>query len=337
MNRTGHRKILVTGASGFIGGTLTRRLAGGGAHVRAVVRGTSSTVGLTMPGVEIVVAEVSIAESMRGVARGCDLVINVAGTVSGSAELQRSVNVDGARNVTEAAIAAGVSRLVHVSSAGIYGFRTPGDVDERTPVDPGPLPYGATKAEGEAIVRKVAAAGGLDVSIIRPALVYGPGSAVWTTGLFKWAKRRPTIFLGDGSGFAPMVHVDDVVDLIAVLAEHDLAAGEVFNCAADPVVTWREVLSGYAALAGHFSWLGLPVGPVRGIARVVSRLAPDGTPAAEISSLVGFLTGRRRFRVDKAAELLGWRPRVRLDEGIASCAPFLREQGLLTTEVRRTA
>ncbi len=114
-----------------------------------------------------------------GVARGCDLVINVAGTVSGSAELQRSVNVDGARNVTEAAIAAGVSRLVHVSSAGIYGFRTPGDVDERTPVDPGPLPCGATKAEGEAIVRKVAAAGGLDVSIIRPALVYGPGSAVW--------------------------------------------------------------------------------------------------------------------------------------------------------------
>lgn len=96
MNRTGHRRILVTGASGFIGGTLTRRLASGGAHVRAVVRGTSSTVGLTMPGVEIVVAEVSIAESMRGIARGCDLVINVAGTVSGSAELQRSVNVDGA-------------------------------------------------------------------------------------------------------------------------------------------------------------------------------------------------------------------------------------------------
>lgn len=159
MNRNGHRRILVTGASGFIGGTLTRHLVGGGAHVRAVVRGTSSTAGLAMPGVEIVVAEVSIAESIRGVVEDCDLVINAAGTVSGSAEMQRSVNVDGARNVTEAAIAAGVSRLVHVSSAGIYGFRTPGDVDESTPVDPGPLPYGATKAEGEAVVRELAAAG----------------------------------------------------------------------------------------------------------------------------------------------------------------------------------
>lgn len=332
-----HSRVLVAGASGFIGGTLTRRLAEQGARVRAVVRPTSSRVGLRMPGVEIVVAEITVADSIREAARGCDVVINAAGSVSGSADEQRAVNVVGARNVASAAVAAGVGRLVHVSSAGIYGFRAPGDVDETTPLDPGSMPYGATKAEGERVVQDLAVAKGLELSIIRPALVYGPGSKVWTSAMFRWARRRPTIFLGDGSGLAPVVHVDDVVAMITVLASDDRAVGEVFNCAADPVATWRQFLSGYAALAGHSRWLGIPVGPVRGITRLVSRLAPAGTPAAELSSLAGFLTGRRRFRVDKAADLLAWRPKVQLETGIASCVPFLREQGLLPPATRRAA
>lgn len=324
--------ILITGASGFIGGTLTRHLVERGARVRAVVRPTSPTEHLRMPGVEIVVADPTVPASINQVTRGCEVVINAAGTASGSAQAQWAINVDGARFVTAAAIEAGVTRLVHVSSAGIYGFRTPGDVDETTPVDPGPMPYGASKAEGERVVRELAAASGLGVSIIRPALVYGPGSQVWTRAMFRWARRRPTIFLGDGSGLAPMVHIDDVVELITVLTSHDRAAHEAFNCAADPVPTWREFLSGYARLAGHSRWLGVPVAPVRAIARLVSRLAPAGTPAAEIPGVVGFLTGRRRFRVDKAAYLLDWRPRVGLEEGLASCVPYLREQGLLAAD-----
>lgn len=334
MTQISGSRVLVAGASGFIGGTLTRSLVKQGAQVRAVVRSTSSLAGLTGPGVEVVVAKLMGASLLTELARDCDVVINAAGTVSGSLEEQRAINVDAARNLTAATIAAGAARLVHISSAGIYGFRTPGDVDETAPIDPGRMPYGLTKAEGERVVRELASASGLELSIIRPALVYGPGSSVWTKAMFTWARRRPTIFLGDGSGLAPIVHVDDVVDMISLLAYHDRAAGAVFNCAADPVPTWREFLSGYAALAGHHRWLGLPVAPVRGIARLVSRLAPAGTPPAELSSLIGFITGRRRFVIDKAATRLQWRPRLDLDHGIASCVPYLREQGLLPPEER---
>lgn len=325
--------VLITGASGFIGGALTRQLVARGARVRAVVRSTSSIDHLNLPGVEIVIAEPTIPGSIDPFVPGCDVVVNAAGTVSGSAQAQWAINLEGARNVAAAAIEAGVPRVVHVSSAGVYGFRTPGDVDEDSPLDPGPMPYGASKAAGERAVRELAAAAsGTRVSVIRPALVYGPGSRVWTRGLFRWARRRPTIFLGDGSGWAPMVHVDDVVELITVLASHDGAVGQVFNCAADPVPTWRDVLSGYAGLAGRSGWLGVPVAPVRTISRVLARLAPSGTPAAELPGLIDFLTGRRRFRVDKAADLLGWRPRVTLEEGLASCVPYLTEQGLLPAD-----
>jgi nucleoside-diphosphate-sugar epimerase len=335
MTRIADSTVLVAGASGFIGGHLTRHLAAHGAQVRALIRPSSSTAGLDLPRVEIVIGEITHMESIRNAAEGCDVVVNAAGTMSGSAAQQRLINVDGARNLAAAAIAANARRLVHVSSAGIYGFRTVGDVDETTAVDPGPMAYPATKAEGETVVRQLAAEKGLSWSIIRPALVYGPGSTVLTKGLFRWARRRPIVFLGDGSGFAPIVHVDDVVEMIAILAAHDRAHDQVFNCAADPVPTWREFLTGYAALVGHSSWLGIPVGPVRGLTRAISKLAPDGTPPAELSSLVGFITGRRRFSVEKAAELLEWHPSVGLAEGIASCVPYLQEQGLLQPDARR--
>lgn len=328
------KRVLVAGASGFIGGTLTRHLVKQGAIVRAVVRSTSSVVGLSRPGVEVVVAELGDGATMTELARGCDVVVNAAGIVSGSLQQQRAINVDAARTLVTAAIVAGASRLVHISSAGIYGFETPGDVDETASIDPGNLPYGVTKAEGERVVRELASTSNLELAIIRPALVYGPGSAVWTKVMFTWARRRPTIFLGDGSGFAPIVHVDDVVAMISLLACDERAPGEVFNCASDPVPTWREFLSGYAALAGHHRWLGVPVVPVRGVARLISRLAPTGSPPAELLSLIGFLTGRRRFVVDKAERLLGWRPQVGLTAGIASCVPYLREQGLLAIDER---
>jgi nucleoside-diphosphate-sugar epimerase len=315
-------RVLVVGASGFIGGALVGDLAADGVPTRALVRRASTEL---PAGVERAIGDVTDLPSLHAAAHDCAVVVNLAGVLRGAREA-RQVNVDGARNVCAAA--AGAERLVHVSSAGVYGFRRPGDVDETTTPEPGPMPYPATKLAGE---RAVLDTGGPPTTIVRPALVYGPGSPVWTTAMFRLARRRRTVFLGDGSGLAPVVHVADVVSLIRVLIAHGAAPGEVFNCAADPVPTWREFLGGYAALAGRSRWLALPVGPVRATAGLLGRLAPAGTPPAELPGLVGFLTGRRRFRVDKAARLLGWHPRVGLAEGIASCAPALRAAGLLDT------
>jgi nucleoside-diphosphate-sugar epimerase len=327
---TPRQTVLVTGATGFLGGALARRLARDGARVRALARRPERGAAFrTIPGVEVAYGDVTDENRMRDVLRGCGLAFHAAGVLEGSMAAQRRANVEGTRNVVRAAADAGVERVVHVSSAGAYGFGGPHDVSEDTPLKPGHAAYGVTKAKAEDVVRQVGRERGLAYSIIRPGLIYGPGSRVWTEAMFKIARRNPTLFPGDGSGSIPAIYVDDVVDLMTVLAVHPAAAGGTFNCTPDPSPTWREFLGAYAALAGHSRWLAIPVAPLRVVARLVAAVAPGDTRLKDLPQVIGFLTSYRRIRMDRARERLAWAPRISLREGIERCAPYLREKGLL--------
>jgi nucleoside-diphosphate-sugar epimerase len=324
------KTVLITGATGFLGGALARRLAGDGARVRALARHPMRDRSLRdIAAVEIIEGDVTDEDRMRDVTLGCEIVFHMAGIADGPIRLQRQVNVEGTRNVLRAAAEAGVERVVYVSTVGAYGFRRRGDISEDMPLEPGHAAYGITKAEAEDVVRKVARERGLDYSIIRPGMIYGPGSRVWTEAMFKIARRNPTVFPGAGSGSIPAIYVADVVDLMIVLAVHPAAAGETFNCTPDPAPTWREFLGAYAGLSGHDRWLALPITPLRFVARLAAGLAPSDSRLKDLSKVIEFFTGYRRFRMDKARELLGWQPQIGLSEGIKSCAPHLREKGLL--------
>jgi nucleoside-diphosphate-sugar epimerase len=322
--------VLVTGATGFLGGALTRRLAGDGAQVRALARRPDGDRFLrAIDGIEIVQGDITDENRMRDVIQGCEIVFHTAAVASGSLETQRQVNVGGTCNVMQAAAEAGVRRVVHVSSAGAYGFRQRGDISEDRPLEPGHAAYGITKAEAEDVVRKVAREQALDYSIIRPGMIYGPGSRVWTAAMFRIARRKPTVFVGDGRGSAYPIHIADVVDLMTVLAVHPAAAREAFNCTPDPSPTWREFLGAYAALAGHDRWLGIPPAPLRIATQLVAMLAPPNTRFKDLPVVIEFVTSYRRYRMDKARELLGWQAQIGLSDGIQSCVPYLRELGLL--------
>ncbi|MCL5998458.1 MAG: NAD(P)-dependent oxidoreductase [Chloroflexi bacterium] len=324
------KSVLVTGATWFLGSALTRRLAGDGAHVRALARHPERDCCFrNIDGVEIIQGDITDENQMRDVIQGCKIVFHTAGVLNGSIEMQRQVNVGGTRNVMRAAAEAGVERVVHVSSAGAYGFGRRSDISEDMPLEPGHAAYGISKAEAEDVVRKVAREHGLDYSIIRPGMIYGPGSRVWTEGMFRIAGRKPTVFVGDGSGSIPAIYIDDVVDLMTVLAVHPAAARETFNCTPDPSPTGREFLGAYAALAGHDRWLAIPITPLRIAVWLVAVFAPSNTRLKDLPLLIEFVTSYRRFRMDKARELLGWQPQIGLSEGIKSCVPYLREKGLL--------
>ncbi len=324
------KPVLVTGATGLLGGALTKRLAGDGAQVRALARNSEGNRFLhDIEGIEIIQGNITDANRMRDVIQGCEIVFHPAAVDSGSLKIQREVNVEGTRNVMLAAAQAGVSRVIHVSSAGAYGFRPRGDISEDMPLEPARAAYGISKAEAEDVVRQVAHDHDLEYSIIRPGFIYGPRSKVWTAGLFKIARRNPTIFLGDGSGSILAVHVDDVVDLMTVLAVHPAAAGQAFNCTPDPAPTWRQFLGAYAALAGHDRWLGIPSALPKTVARLVAVFAPRDTRFKDMPQALEFVTSYRRYRMDKARKLLGWQPRIGLSEGIKSCVPYLHEIGLL--------
>ncbi|MBN2306116.1 MAG: NAD(P)H-binding protein, partial [Anaerolineae bacterium] len=139
--------ILITGATGFLGGVVVRRAAAEGAQIRALARSPEKAAPLRdLPGVEIVPGDITDADRMREVMPGCDVVIHCAAATSGPPDLQQRANVEGTRNVAAAAGAAGVRRLVHVSSIAVYGFRRQDNViTEDMPPQPGRVAYAITK------------------------------------------------------------------------------------------------------------------------------------------------------------------------------------------------
>lgn len=324
------KTALVTGATGFLGGAVARRLASEGAQVKALVRrpGRDSYI-RDVPNIGLVTGDITDPDRMKIVTQGCDYVFHVAAATGSSLTYQRKLNVDGTRNVMRAAAAASVQRVVHVSTIAVYGYGSSGDVTEDRPHQPGRVPYNITKSEAETAVREIGAAYNLPYSIIRPGMIYGPRSGMWTRTMFNLSKRKPTIFVGNGSGSVPCIYVDDVVDLMMILAVHPAATGEAFNCSSDPAPTWREFLGGYSRLAGHQSWLGLPALPLR-LAAPLAELALTlrGEPQ-DVPALIPFMQAHKTYKMDKAGRLLGWQPQVCLDEGIRRCEPWLREQGLL--------
>jgi 2-alkyl-3-oxoalkanoate reductase len=150
--------------------------------------------------------------------------------------------------------------------------------------------------------------------------------------MFQIARRKPTIFIGSGSGSAYPIHVDDVIDLLLIAAVHPNAIGETFNCTPDPSPTWREFLEGYARLTGHQSWFGVPPLLLWPIIQVIARLAPKDSRRRDLPDVLPFSQRYITYKTDKARRLLGWTPKVTLQEGIDGTADWLRERGLLKNE-----
>lgn len=322
--------ILVTGATGFLGGAMVRRLAAEGATVRALARNPDRAGYVRdVENVTVVEGDLTHPLGMVEVTAGCTHVVNVAAALNGSLATQMSVNHDGTRNVMTAAVRAGVERVVHISTIALYGYRNTTDVTEETPPQPGRDPYGVSKLAAERVVHEFGATRGLRYTIIRPGMIYGPRSGMWTGQMFKLARRNPTIFIGDGSGSCFPIHVDDVVDLTVTALTHPSADGETFNCTPDPSPTWREFLGGYAALAGHQNWLAIPPVLLKPVAWLGGKFAPADSALQDLPDLLPFSQRHITYKMDKAADLLGWRAGVPLDAGIAGTEDWLRDKGLL--------
>jgi nucleoside-diphosphate-sugar epimerase len=322
--------VLVTGATGFLGGALARRLASDGASVRALVRSPEKAASLRAVGIESVQGDLSIADrmSLRHAVDGCAYVFHAAASF-GDLAAQKAVNVEGSHALASASAAAGVKRFIFVSTTLVYGYPAGGVIHEDSPRSRHHNPYIQTKQGAELVVRAISAATGLSIAISRPGMIYGAGSAHWTRTLFRIARLRPTPFVGDGRGSAFPIHIDDVVDHLIALALHPAAEGEAFNCAPDPSPTWREFMRLYMRLAGHDRWLALPYPLFRAGAAVIAPFAPANTLLRDLRAIVPIFRVQTTYSMEKSRRVLGWEPRVSLEEGVAGCAAWLREIGLL--------
>jgi 2-alkyl-3-oxoalkanoate reductase len=319
------RKAFVSGANGFIGSALCRRLLAEGVSVRALCRTPAKGQALADLGAEVVGGDVQDSRLVHSYANGCDVIFHVAAAaISRSAAYQYNVNVQGTRNMLHAAAKAGVQRFVQVSTVAVYGYRVDGPIDEDHPHRPSRNDfYMQTKSLGERAVWSYAQRTGLATVAVRPAFVYGPGSGLWSRTLFEICRRYPVPLIDGGYGHAHPIYIDDLVDLLMIVATHPDAPGQAFHAAPDPAPTWREFLGYYAVMAGNGSTIRIPARALKPIGALVTQLKRRSGRPVDMSGALAYMTSQVTYKMARAAQVINWRPRITLEEGMARTESWL--------------
>lgn len=347
--------ILVTGGGGFVGSRFSEIVFfDRSAHVRVGVRSWAGAARAARFPIETVLCDVLDPGQVAAAMKNVDIVVHCA--VGDS-----QVIVDGTRNVLEAATRAGVARVIHVSTAEVYGPQVSGRIDETCPHTPNGNWYADAKIDAEKLVWEHSARG-LPVTVFRPSIVYGPWSEQFTAAL---AQRLQSGCWGRyaqyGDGICNLIYVDDLVAAALKSIQEDRAVGEAFNVGGPDLLTWNEYFDRFNAA------MGLPPLEVRsarrakagsmmtGALRAAARVAlarhgerlrriqqRGGLVAARMKRLKGWLNTKpssielervysRQAIYDwsKAERLLGYRPTVGLEQGLRYSVDWLRYAGLL--------
>ena len=325
------KNVLVTGATGFTGGALTRRLLAEGAAVTAWVRSAERAAPLAALGAEIRVVHLADAGAVRAAMARFDTVFHVAAAFRAehdSLEAFRQVNVGATRVLLEAARDARVGRFVHCSTVGVQGEIDDPPADENYRFKPGDF-YQQSKMEGELVAREFFGSP-LPVTVVRPVGIYGPGDTRFLK-LFRPIRRGRFVMIGSGRTLYHLTYIDDLVDGFLLAARRPEAVGEVFTIGGPRYTTLNELVAAIAkAVEGPRVRWRIPYAPVHAAAVVCARVCGRiGVSPPLYPRRVEFFGKSRAFSIEKARRLLGYEPRVDLEEGLARTAAWYRKEGLL--------
>lgn len=312
--------VLVTGSAGFIGGALVERLRAQGTKVAGADLRDGPPVDLHF--------DVTDDEAVRKVfeVHRPRIVVHAAAIVDdrGDPALFETVNVGGTRRMLEAARSAGCGRFVQLSSIAALGV-TPGkntDVDSPLIDDTG-SPYFDTKARSERIARSFMDGGAMEVVVVRPGDVYGPGSVPWVERPLELMRKHQPVLVGGGRGLICHCHIENLVDGIELAMTHDDAPGGIFIIHDGSSSTaFRDYFTQLARAAGISPpRVSLPKSIAYAVARltaVVHRLG--GPPPPFTKSAVDYITRQSTYSIEEARRTLGYQPRVTLAAGMAALA-----------------
>jgi nucleoside-diphosphate-sugar epimerase len=325
------RTILVTGATGFTGGHLARRLAAQGEKVRALVRDPAQGPSLAADGIDVCIGQLTSLDDVIAAARGCDQIHHVAAvfrTAGHPDTYYHDVNVGGTQNVLEAARRLDCERVVHCSTGGVHGHIANPPANETYPFGPGDI-YQRTKLEGE-LAAVAAAQRGQRVTIVRPGPIYGEGDLRFLK-LYRAVARGVFVMIGSGTPKLHMVHIDDLVDGILLCSTSPAALGEVFILAGPQAPTLNDIVRHIARALGVAEprWR-IPVWPVKAAGLLCESLCvPLRIEPPLHRRRVAFFTHHREFDCSKARRLLGYAPKVTPADGIRRTAQWYRSTGYL--------
>src|SRR5690554_3316255 len=314
--------VLLTGATGFVGRAVLGRLVHNGRAVKAVVRNDGAQLANQVS--RVVVSALDASTDWALALADINTVIHSAArvhvmndqSVDPLAEF-RKVNVEGTLHLARQAAAAGVKRFIFISSIKVNGEgTTPGHpytaFDAPDPQDP----YGVSKMEAEEGLRRIAQDTGMELVIIRPVLVYGPGVKANFRSMMSWVNRGIPLPLGAIHNKRSLVSLDNLVDLIVTCIDHPRAANQTFLVSDGEDLSTSEMLRKMAAALGRPARL-LPV-PATVLEGAAGLLGKRGVAQR--------LCGSLQVDISHTRETLGWSPPVPVDQGFrAAASAYLNE------------
>lgn len=331
------KRLLVTGAAGFIGGALLRRLVDYGLDAQGTVWRLEEAEALRAEGYNCEVLDLLSSEPFDSYVAGMDIVFHVAAMFQETEYDEATymvANRDGALKLCKAAEAAGVERFVHCSTVGVHGDVKELPCKETTPFNPMDQ-YHRTKLAGELAIFDYARTlpeDGMVVTANRPAMVYGPGD-MRMLKLFRTVVREQFMMIGNGKVMAHLGHIDDQVDsfLDCAVAPREAVHVEAFNIASDEPLDLTELVNLIADSGGVRRPRGhIPVAPVWFAGLVCEILwLPFKSRPPLFRRRVGFFTHNRAFDLTKAYERLGYLSKVDNKSGIEKTVAWYMEKGLL--------
>ena len=302
-------KVVVTGASGFVGKSLTAQFLRRKHFVRAVARSKGAAIeGTEVVAVGDIDGETKWSEALNNV----DTVIHLAARVhvmtehsaSSLAEF-RKVNVEGTRHLAESAARANVKRLVYVSSVKVNGEQTTSPYNELDLPNPQDA-YGVSKWEAEQALYKISAETGLEVVVVRSPLVYGAGVKGNFSHMIRVLKKGIPLPFASVKNLRSLIYVENLVDALILSATHPKAAGQTYLVSDGQDISTPDLLRKLSSLLGKPAKL-LPCSPI--FMRLAGRLFGK---SGQVDKLVGSL----QIDSSKIRRELGWKPPFTLDEGL---------------------
>ena len=325
------KKALVTGANGFTGEALCRRLMDDKWKVRGLILPGTEHAALVEMGVDIVEGDLRNKATLLPAVDGVSHVFHIAAIYREQDVPKKTfwdVNVHGTRNLLETALDCRIKRFVHCSTVGVQGEILNPPATEEAPYHPGDY-YQESKMEGEQLALSFFEKG-LPGVVFRPVGIYGPGDTRFLK-LFRYIQQKQFHMFGSGEVLYHLTYIDDLVEGIRLVGTKTGIEGEIFTLAGPRYTTLNELVSAIAAVLGvRVSRIRFPIWPLW-LAGVLCEFAcrPLRIQPPIYRRRIDFFVKDRAFDITKARNILGYEPKVDLDEGLGKTADWYRKTGLL--------
>jgi len=326
-------KVLVTGGTGFTGSALVLRLLEQGYSVRSLDYQKGILYDqLEKAGAALVLGSITDADLVQKSMEGVDFVFHLAAAfreLNVPDKHYYDVNVNGTRNVLDAAKKNNVMKVVYCSTQGVHGHIKNPPGDENSPIAPEDY-YQQRKYEGELVVDEFIK-DGMNATIIRPTAIYGPGDPGRFVMIYKRVKNGSFPMFGSGDTFYHPVYIDNLVDAFLITMEPEKGKGETYIIADEEYLPIKELVKKVGQAMGiDVKIKRYPILPLIIAGHICEKACkPFGITPPIFPRRVDWFRQVRAFRIDKAKRELGYQPKVDIDEGLRRTAEWYKKERYL--------